>query len=46
MSAVDHINAVLKLISKSYKHENAMVALCDSFYDNGKLLTGDELLYY
>ena len=46
MSPVDHINAVLKLIPKHYQQENALAALAGSFYDQGKLLTEEEIKFY
>ena len=46
MSPVDHINAILKLIPRHYQQENALSALAGSFYDQGKLLTDDELKFY
>ena len=36
MSPVDHINAILKLIPRHYQQENALIALCSSFYDQAK----------
>ena len=46
MSAVDHINAVLKLLSRHYQQENALYSLCEQFYDNAKELTEEELKFY
>ena len=46
MSAVDHINAVLRLLPRHYKQEGAMYSLCESFHDNAKNLTLDELKFW
>ena len=46
MSPVDHINAVLKLLPRHYQQEAAMTNLANQFYDYGKLLSDDELLFY
>ena len=46
MSPVDHINAILRLLPRLYQQENALAALCSSFYDQGKHLTDDELKFY
>ena len=46
MSPVDHINAILKLLPKHYQQENALSALCNSFFDQGKQLTDEELHFY
>ena len=46
MSAVDHINAILKLLPRHYNQERALYSLCNSFHDNAKLLTLDELKFW
>ena len=46
MSAVDHINAVLKLVPRHYHQEGAMYSLCESFHDNAKNLTLEEITFF